>query len=243
MTGRPRLLDLFCGAGGATRGYQLAGFHVTGVDTCPQPRYVGDEFVQADALSILRGMIDYPTFNGEMWRPGYFDAIHASPPCQDHSTLRFGRPSTTHETGWMLTATIECLRRLPVLWVVENVVGARRLMPGAFTLCARSFGIRRLRRHRLFLANVMLMVPPCACGREQPLGVYGDISKSDRADGSIKRGSRRSMRAGLTTAQRLMGIDWMSGPELAQAIPPAYTEFIGEALLGHVRAAPATPTG
>src|SRR6185503_20855192 len=74
---KPRLLDLFCGAGGAARGYQMAGFHVTGVDINPQPRYAGDEFVQGDAMTILQSMVDYPTFSGEMWRPGYFDAIHA----------------------------------------------------------------------------------------------------------------------------------------------------------------------
>ena len=103
---KPRLLDLFCGAGGAARGYQLAGFHVTGVDIAPQPRYAGDEFFRADAMTFpLDG----------------YDAIHASPPCQDHSSLRGMWNARHHGTGWMLAATRERLRAWGGPYVIENV--------------------------------------------------------------------------------------------------------------------------
>lgn len=113
---KPRLLDLFSGAGGAARGYQLAGFHVTGVDINPQPRYCGDEFVQADAMTFpLDG----------------FDAVHASPPCQDHSPL--SALVGAHGTGWMLDATRKRLEAWGGLWVIENVMGAA--MRPALVLC------------------------------------------------------------------------------------------------------------
>src|ERR1700733_13892699 len=84
---RPRILDLFCCQGGAAVGYHRAGFEVVGVDICPQPRYPF-EFERADALSGLRSMVNWPNFSGELWRPASYDAIHASPPCQDHSSTR-----------------------------------------------------------------------------------------------------------------------------------------------------------
>src|SRR5262245_54961472 len=103
---RPRLLDLFCGAGGCTRGYQQAGFHVTGVDKIPQPRYCGDEFVQADALEVLRDRAFLR----------WFVAYHASPPCWSETDLR-------HRTGKdypdLLTPTIELLANLDTPWVID----------------------------------------------------------------------------------------------------------------------------
>ncbi|HEX6968935.1 MAG TPA: hypothetical protein VF174_09035 [Micromonosporaceae bacterium] len=212
---KPRLLDLFCGAGGAARGYQLAGFHVTGVDINPQPRYAGDEFVQADAMTFpLDG----------------YDAIHASPPCQDHTPL--SGIAGKHGNGWMLAATLGRLRDQPAPWVVENVPGAH--MPGAYTLCGRSFGIAKLRRHRQFLTSFPMIVPPCACSRRvQPIGVYGDLSRNDRVFKNSKDGIPR-LRAGIQTARDLLDCPWMDARELTQAIPPAYTALIGEYLLEHL---------
>ena len=115
---RPRLLDLFCCQGGAAKGYHDAGFEVVGVDTEPQPRYPY-EFHQADALSVLRAMACWPNFSGELWRPSSYAAIHASPPCQDHSATK--TVSGDHGTGWLLAATLELLREVPLPWVVENV--------------------------------------------------------------------------------------------------------------------------
>src|SRR5215472_2155359 len=110
---RPRLLDLFCGAGGATKGYQRAGFHVTGVDIEPQPRYCGDEFIQADALEVLA---DLEFLAG-------FDVIHASPPCQAYSrTQRFH--NVRHDHPDLLPPTRARLIASGLPYVIENVEGA-----------------------------------------------------------------------------------------------------------------------
>jgi len=205
---RPRLLDLFCGAGGAAMGYHRAGFDVTGVDIERQPHYPFT-FHQADAMTYpLKG----------------FDVIHASPPCTDHTELFSARREAG--TGWMLTATLERLAHERRPWVVENVPGAARLMPNAFTLCARGFGIERLRRHRLFASNIYMLVPPCACDGGKILGIYGDLSRNDR-DVVHSKQKRNVRRAGVQSARDLLDCQWMDGPELSQAIPPAYTEYIG----------------
>jgi len=204
----PRLLDLFCGAGGAAMGYHLAGFDVTGVDVVDQPRYPF-AFVQADATTFpLDG----------------FDVIHASPPCQDHSAMR-SRTGRDHGTGWMLAATIDRLTASGVPWIVENVDGAD---VGAYwsTVCGASLGLaaggRVLKRHRRFASSEMLMVPPCACHGRQVVGVYGT-----GGGGPMTRGYKATRTEGKTA----MGIDWMVWSELAQAIPPAYTELLGAQLI------------
>ena len=220
--GRPRLLDLFCGAGGAARGYADAGFEVVGVDIAPQPRYPY-EFVQADALSILRGMVDYPSFNGEMWRPGYFDAIHASPPCQAYSitknfTGRTGHPDLLPETRRLLAAS-------GLAWVIENVPGAP--MRPDYKLCGCMFSLPRLRRERWFETSWQGLGMRAPCHHPEPvITVAGhDVPSHQRKFGQT---------VSLATRKAAMGIDWMNRDELGQAIPPAYTRFIGEHLLAHL---------
>ena len=209
-----RLLDLFCGAGGAARGYHDAGFDdITGVDNRPQPRYPY-RFVLADALEYLR----------EHGRE--FDVIHASPPCQDHSVLYRNYHAPLHGTGSLLVHTISVLRRLRVPWVVENVVGAPLSHP--VELCGASFGLGAsgldLNRHRLFQASFVLLAPPCQHRQGKTIGVYGN-------------GTNRWHRAKLGRCLRIaemreaMRIDWMDRASLSQAIPPAYTEFIGKQLM------------
>lgn len=239
---RPLLLDLFCGAGGAAMGYHLAGFDVVGVDISPQPRYPF-EFVRADALSILRGMLDYPNFNGEMWRPGYFAAIHASPPCRDHSALAHVQGEAG--TGWLLAATRDLLVQLGRPYVIENVEGADQ--PGALTLCGTEFGLnavdqdgdlRWLKRHRQFESNVFLVgAGGCNCNGRRIGGVYGGGGGAPRTQ--VTRGGRRrgGYQMGAAQARAILGVPWMNRDEAAQAIPPAYTQFIGEQLLAHLSTA------
>ena len=112
MDARPRALDLYCCAGGATRGYQFAGFHVTGVDNRPQPHYIGDEFIPADAMDVLRNR-DFLA---------RFALIAASPPCQDHSPL--SALVGEHRTGWMLHATHDLLMAQPVPSSIKNMATA-----------------------------------------------------------------------------------------------------------------------
>lgn len=209
-----RLLDLYCGAGGAARGYQLAGFHVVGIDTAPQPRYAGDEFLQADAL---------PALADPLFLAG-FAAIHASPPCQSETALR-------HRTGLtypdLLTPTLALLRGSALPWVVENVESTAKL-PGALVLCGTEFGLhsgdRWLRRHRRFLASFPLWgAGGCSCRRAKIGGVYGDGGGGQQTRGWRFPGKARQGDA--------LGIDWMTTAEMSQAIPPAYTRFVGEQLL------------
>ena len=134
---RPRLLDLFCGAGGAAMGYHRAGFDVVGVDINPQPNYPF-EFVQADAMEFLKNR------GRGWWSMKRFDAIHASPPCQDH--MRGGQ-HPPHGTGWMLNACRRMLTDHGIPWVIENVPGAP--MRADYRLCGCQFGLR-LRRERWF---------------------------------------------------------------------------------------------
>jgi DNA (cytosine-5)-methyltransferase 1 len=207
VTRRPRLLDLFCGAGGAAMGYHRAGFDVVGVDTAPQPNYPF-EFHQADAMT-------YP--------PNGFDAIHASPPCQTFTAYR--RRGAGVGDGYLnlipqTRATLEA-SRLP--YIIENVPGAPLHNP--IQLCGSSFGLN-VRRHRLFESNVAILAPPCAHGWQTP-----------RFPQATNRANLRSTvevgvwRIPLDVQQESMGIDWMTLTELSEAIPPAYTEHIGHQLL------------
>jgi DNA (cytosine-5)-methyltransferase 1 len=207
---KPRLLDLFCGAGGCSVGYHRAGFDVVGVDITPQPRYPF-EFHEADALTFpLEG----------------FDAIHASPPCQAHTTLR-------HRTGGdypdLVAATRDRLLDSGLPYVIENVVGAPLLNP--VMLCGSTFGLgvggRQLRRHRLFESNAPIMASPCQ-HHGPAVGVYGT-----GGGGQMTRGFKAE---GVADARAALGIDWMSLAELAQAIPPTYTEHIGGYLMAEVTA-------
>lgn len=231
MPTKPVLIDLFCGAGGATRGYQRAGFHVIGVDLSPMPNYCGDEFIQGDAMVLLKAWASC----GLSERP---QVIHASPPCQDHSITAQLHPRNVHGTGWMLGETISLLRRIglqeadrghDIAWVVENVERARISMPDALKLCGTEFGCEYvcrngrtmdLRRHRLFLSNVPLMGAGGCQHRHQPASIVGHFPSS-----KLQSGFSRD------DAKALMGIDWMTAQELTQAIPPAYTEFIGGQVL------------
>lgn len=224
---KPRLLDLFCGAGGCSVGYHFAGFDVVGIDIEPQPNYPF-EFIQADALEALAA----PDLDG-----GAFDAIHASPPCQAYSRLKSVRlendyPDLVAPTRALLDAT-----GLP--YVIENVPGSP--VVGSLMLCGSSFGLgsngRYLRRHRYFELNWNLgsLVPPCDHRKRGAILVAGHTSMT-----AVKpNGQARSYQGSKDERAEAMGIDWMTTAEIAEAIPPAYTEFIGRQLLAHVMQAAA----
>ena len=205
-----RLLDLCCGAGGAAMGYHRAGFSVLGVDIDPQQNYPF-EFVQGDAYR-------YP-LDG-------FDAVHASPPCQAYSTLRAMHPDRQASYSVLLTMLQSRLRNQPLPYVIENVPGARMKQP--VTLCGSMFGlcIERgwLRRHRLFECSFPVPQMKCDHPEDVPaVGVYGHGGHS---------GKHRMLHA--AEAREIMEIDWTNRDELAQAIPPAYTEYIGVHLRRHL---------
>lgn len=207
-----RGLDVFCGAGGCSKGYVDAGFDMVGVDSAPMPRYPY-KFIQADAFDVLN---DREFLRG-------FDFIHASPPCQDHSPL--SALVGSHDTGWMLQATRDALQASGVPYVVENVAGAR--MPTSMLLCGSMFGLRvyRHRRFEISLDAGMLGVP------EHPKHVAKTATKHRVVRWAEGWNISITGDVGTWMGPEAMGIGWMTGDELSQAIPPAYTEFIGQQLL------------
>ena len=219
---KPVLLDRFCGAGGATKGYQRAGFYVVGVDIEPQPFYCGDEFIQADAMTFpLDG----------------FDAHHSSPPCQFATQMSArwrGKGGKTDDHVNLLTPVLEQMAELDVPWVVENVVGARTYMQHTLTLHGGMFGLG-VHRPRLFQSNVLLLAPRApAC--VWPIGVYGDrpdgrTTYRYRNNGNMKGKSLVRAAKSLEEAQEAMGMDWADWHGTKEAIPPSYTEFIGRQLM------------
>lgn len=217
MSTRPLLLDLFCGAGGASKGYDDAGFEVVGVDIEPQPNYPY-EFIQADAIDS----VDRLGRN--------FDVIHASPPCHAYSTVT-GRNRRNRRTYVdLVNPTRQRLLDLDKPYVIENVVGAPLLDP--VTYCGSSFGLD-VRRHRLFESNVTLIAPPCDHSWQTPrfrsldsrMVARGSLNSVVGVHGHLNYPGEFELRC------KAMGIDWMTSRELCQAIPPAYTEHIGRQLL------------
>jgi DNA (cytosine-5)-methyltransferase 1 len=215
---RPLLLDLFCGAGGAAMGYHRAGFDVIGVDIEPQPHYPFP-FIQDDALRLLRHLTTR--------RSDYWDAIHASPPCHDHSRLvaRWG----FNGTGDLLAWTRDLLTETGLPWVIENVPGAD--MRTDYRLCGCMFGLPGLRRERWFETSWRGydLRSPCSHS-DTTVTVTGHPGGSSKRDGTSGFGDTSAWK-------QAMGIDWMTAKELAQAIPPAYTEYIGSQLIDAVRSA------
>lgn len=208
MDRQPRILDLFCCAGGAAKGYADAGFQVVGVDLNFQPNYPY-EFHQADALTFpLDG----------------FDAIHASPPCQSFTAYRRRGAGVGDGYPDLIGPIRERLEASGVPWVIENVAGST--LRNAVMLCGSSFGLD-IRRHRYFESNVLLLTPPCDHAWQTP-----------RFPCATNRTNlRRTVEVGvwripLDVQQQAMGIDWVTLPELSEAIPPAYTEWIGRQLIG-----------
>jgi len=213
---RPRLLDLFCCAGGAGMGYHRAGFDVVGVDVKRRARNP-HPVLELDALSL-----------DPAWIARNFDAVHASPPCQFATELN--NDKSRHDN--LIPGTRALLKASGLPYVIENVEGAKAHLIAPLVLCGTMFGLGTgsadLRRHRLFETSFdVVLTPPCAHERPRVIGVYGGHGRDRR---------RRVNGQDFSVEQRCeaMGIDWMSGAELSQAIPPAYTEFLGRQLLAHL---------
>lgn len=217
---KPRLLDLFCGAGGASVGYARAGFDVVGVDIRPQKNYPF-AFIQADALEYCRA-------HGHE-----FDAIHASPPCQAYSVAnnihgRVDHPDLIDETRTLLEGAGKP-------WVIENVPGAPLRNP--VTVCGLALGLN-VKRHRLFESSALLLGTVCPKHDADYLIVFGGSPRTRCKVVGKAKGGGPVCRRGVASAdagRAAMGIDWMNRDELSQAIPPRYTEWLGHQLIRAVR--------
>ena len=214
---KPRLLDLFCKAGGASMGYHLAGFEVVGVDIKKQKRYPF-EFIQADALEVLQDMHFLKTF----------DVLTASPPCQTHSStkhLRNAQGKTTSKID-LIPETREGLIKAQKPYVIENVPGAPLNHP--VVMCGSYFGLQ-VRRHRLFESTFALTGTVCDHKKQgRPVGVYGSMKDE------IPRGGTTAK--SIEEARTAMGIDWMLWGDLVEAIPPAYTKHLGDQMMSQFQA-------
>lgn len=224
---RPRLLDLFSCAGGAAMGYHRAGFDVVGVDINPQPNYPF-EFHQGDAIEFVKA-------HGHE-----FDAVHASPPCQAHTTLTKGNHARARRVGRahvdLIAATRDVLDATGLPYVIENVQAAP-VRPDV-VLCGLMFDLRVF-RHRLFELGRWTATGP-AHPTHQGHRVAG-WRHGVRYDGDMVAVYGDGGGKGSTeTWQAALGVDWTANRRsLAEAIPPAYTEHIGRQLITHIRSAAA----
>lgn len=253
---RPVLIDLFCKAGGAARGYAEAGFRVIGVDSEPQPRYPFP-MIQADAFEVLDEISFLPLYPGAALNAGpvrvvntigpawAISALHASPPCQGYTALRH-----THK-GPLPAREIPIVRKkmeatgLP--WVIENVAEAAEDMPDAVCLCGSMFGLGAhvdgtffsLERHRLFINGGFSLKAPRPCRHTKPvIGVYGGHVRS-RSTGpnGWRGGADFPGQDKKALAQQALGIDWaMTMDELSEAIPKDYARHVGISMMAEVRA-------
>ena len=222
-----RLLDLFCGAGGAAMGYRRAGFdQIVGVDIRPQPRFPF-EFVERDALEYL----------ADHWQE--FDAVHTSPPCQvfvNMAKMKRRNPRKQKHPD-LLTPTIAALQGIDIPWVIENVMSAP--MPCNLILCGSHFDLR-VRRHRKFATS--FWIPQLRCLHEEQeaegpiVGVYGSGGKTLRGPTRRDAYASRRYRNRAQANHAMGGLDWMIVREMVQAVPPAYAEYIGRYMLEYLLA-------
>jgi DNA (cytosine-5)-methyltransferase 1 len=217
---RPRLLDLYCCAGGASAGYFRAGFHVTGVDKEPSPNYPF-RFIQADALEVL----------ADRKFLARFDAIHCSPPCQDKALATLSQRMAGAEYPSLIGPTRDLLTaNFAGPWVIENVPGAE-LRPD-IRLCGCQFGLELpgvgyLKRERWFETSWRafgLEMPHRHTGHAISIAGHGTPAWMRAKTGHI----------GVAEWRKVMDIDWTTREELTEALPPAYCEFVGARLLEHL---------
>ena len=220
---RPRLLDLFCGAGGTAAGYARAGFDVVGVDIEPQPHYPF-EFMQTDAIPFVESF----AFDPQNYYHGKFDAIHASPPCQHYSQMSLCRPGLAATYPDLIAPVREALKASGLPYVIENVPGAPLENPAR--ICGTGLGLR-VQRHRDFeCGGFDIWSVPCHHGLNRWNPAYGHATGRKRRRVPVIG----EWRIPKPLQDDAMGIDWMTLTELSEAIPPAYTEYIGARLLEHL---------
>jgi DNA (cytosine-5)-methyltransferase 1 len=206
----PRVLDLFCGAGGASMGYAKAGYEVVGMDIKHGKRYPF-EYIRRDVMTLRPEDLEG------------FDLIHASPPCQTYSVTKHLRVAQGKSTSKQdLLAQVRSLLVVSdIPYVIENVKGAPLIDP--VQLCGSAFGLK-VRRHRLFESSMPLKGTECHHSQQgKPVGIYGSMRDEIPGGGHTAKT--------MPEAHEAMGINWMIWGELVEAIPPAYTHYIGQQIM------------
>ena len=210
-----KVLDIACGSGGSAIGYAMAGCSVLGVDVAPMPRFPFG-FLQCDAMDLDDRFLRF------------FDLVHASPPCQRFTALRHARGAKGDANPDLIAPLREKFCRAGVHYVIENVPGAA--MRVDLALCGCMFGLRTYRLRWFEITGPLMLVEPV-----HRKHVAKTASKGRREAWASGMNISITGDVGTYLGPEAMGIDWMSGDELSQAIPPAYTKFIGEQLLAHLR--------
>lgn len=199
-------------------GYHQAGFEVVGVDRVRRDRYPF-EFIQADVLDLT------PEFVAS------FDAIHASPPCQAHTSMKTMPDARQHID--LIPQTRAILRASGRPYVIENVVGARKSLIAPTLLCGSMFGLgakdAQLQRHRLFETSFLLMSPGVCRHSVPTIGIYGEGCRDSR-----RKHDKTIPEFTVVDGREAMEMPWASIAELCEAIPPAYTRYIGFHLMAQV---------
>jgi hypothetical protein len=206
----PKVLDLFCGAGGASMGYAKAGYEVVGMDIKHGKRYPF-EYIRRDVMTLRPEDLEG------------FDLIHASPPCQTYSVTKHLRVAQGKSTSKQdLLAQVRSLLVVSEIpYVIENVKGAPLIDP--IQLCGSAFGLK-VRRHRLFESSMKLRGTDCHHKEQgKPVGIYGSMRDEIPGGGHTAKT--------MPEAHEAMGINWMIWGELVEAIPPAYTHYIGQQIM------------
>lgn len=215
--GKPRALELFSGAQGTGVGLARAGYEVHSVDCEEHPKHPEiASFTVADAMEVLLDREFLSTFV----------LVAAGPPCQGYSTMR----NRDREHPRLIAPCRELLVRWGGDYLIENIPSARRHLIDPAQVCGQALGLG-VRRHRLFESNRFLFGTPCHHPRGvAPIGVYGDHAEdsTNRRPNGTSRGQRART---LAEARSAMGIDWMGWDDLTEAIPPAYTEYLGRQLI------------
>ncbi len=203
-----KLLDLYCCGGGAGHGYELAGFDVTGVDIVEQPRHRG-KFIKSDAINFALN------------HHHEFDVIHASPPCQAYSMASKQYRLSGKEYDDLIEPTRQALKAIGKPYIMENVPGSPLVNP--IELCGAMFGMRTY-RHRLFESNMPIAAPPHPA-HDAPNAKMGRPPK----DGEFIQYVGHFPGVGLV--RDMTGLHWLGQKELAQSIPPQYTEYLGKQII------------
>lgn len=225
---RPLLLDFYCCAGGAAKGYYDAGFDVVGVDIEPK-RHYPYECYEGDALEVADILLDGKSWHG--YRLTDFQAWHGSPECKGYSDCNLS-PRELYQR--QIVPVRQRFQASGLPYVIENVRGATDELHASLMLCSTMFGLP-MERHRWFESNVF-MYPPCTCDHSiAHIAVYGHSVWDSWLEGTPRKdGRKRPDSVSIEVGRAAMQCPWMNIEELAEALPPAYTAWIGTQLLNAI---------